>query len=191
MSLPGSDMDVVILGAGRDICAPAEQFTAAEKNAVVVKLQRLLEVLRRKGLVEGKGRLLAHARVPIVKVLLRLGTKSMSVDISMGVQNGAAAVELIQHHVMGRAPVRPLVIVLKAILKDRELNEVFTGGISSYVLFNMVSLPQGHPLHSTLIKFEIVAIGHIYACYLVKLCEATRACGIHSVGCIAVHSRSV
>ncbi|CAD7704632.1 unnamed protein product, partial [Ostreobium quekettii] len=147
LSLPGSDMDVVILGAGRDICAPAESFTTVEKNAVVQKLGMLLENLKRRGLVAGRGRVLASAKVPIVKVLMRLGSKALSVDISMGVKNGAAAVELIQSYVMGMPTVRPLVVVLKAILKERNLNEVYSGGISSYVLFNMVVshlVSEGH-----------------------------------------------
>jgi DNA polymerase sigma len=35
-------------------------------------------------------------------------------------------------------PLRPLVLVIKAMLKEAGLNEVFTGGLSSYSLVNMV-----------------------------------------------------
>jgi len=34
-------------------------------------------------------------------------------------------------------PLRPLVLTAKALLKEAGLNEVFTGGLSSYSLFNM------------------------------------------------------
>lgn len=36
------------------------------------------------------------------------------------------------------APLRPLVLALKSLLKDRHLNEVVTGGMGTYALSNMV-----------------------------------------------------
>jgi DNA polymerase sigma len=35
-------------------------------------------------------------------------------------------------------PLRPLLLVLKALLREAGLNEVFSGGLSSYSLFSMV-----------------------------------------------------
>lgn len=39
----------------------------------------------------------------------------------------------------GLPPMRPLVIVLKVFLQQRELNEVYSGGIGSYALLVMVA----------------------------------------------------
>lgn len=53
---------------------------------------------------------------------------SFAADISMGVANGVAAVYLVRRMVELMPPLRPLVLVLKACLKEAGLNEVFTGG---------------------------------------------------------------
>lgn len=43
-----------------------------------------------------------------------------------------------REQVQAYAPLRPLVLSLKALLKDRHLNEVVTGGMGTYALSNMV-----------------------------------------------------
>jgi DNA polymerase sigma len=50
----------------------------------------------------------------------------------------AAIVTLPVLQVSALPPLRPLVLVIKAMLKEAGLNEVFTGGLSSYSLVNMV-----------------------------------------------------
>jgi hypothetical protein len=62
----------------------------------------------------------------------------LPVDLSLGVENGAAAVSFMTRQVQALPPLRPLVLVIKAMLKEAGLNEVFTGGLSSYSLVNMV-----------------------------------------------------
>jgi hypothetical protein len=62
----------------------------------------------------------------------------LPVDLSLGVENGAAAVSFMTRQVRALPPLRPLVLVIKAMLKEAGLNEVFTGGLSSYSLVNMV-----------------------------------------------------
>lgn len=81
---------------------------------------------------------MVEARIPIMKATLHSRNIQFKTDISMGVRNAADAVGLICHHVSQTPIVRPLVLVLKALLKETNLNEVYTGGISSYVLFNLV-----------------------------------------------------
>lgn len=56
----------------------------------------------------------------------------------MGVSNGAQAVHFAVTQVQAIPPLRALLLVLKAFLKERGLNEVRTGGLSSYSLLNMV-----------------------------------------------------
>lgn len=84
---------------------------------------------------------MVEARVPIMKATLRSKGLDFKADISMGVKNAADAIGLICQHVSQTPMVRPLVLVLKALLRNAKLNEVYTGGISSYVLFNLVRLP--------------------------------------------------
>ncbi|GMH38318.1 hypothetical protein BSKO_06202 [Bryopsis sp. KO-2023] len=138
VALPCSDLDIVILGVGTQIFAPAEQFTVKDKKRVIQKLQHLQDNLERNDHLEVGKCQVVSARVPVMKATLKSKGLEFKTDISMGVRNAAAAVGLICQHVSRNPAIRPLVLVLKAILKQAGLNEVFTGGISSYVLFNLV-----------------------------------------------------
>jgi DNA polymerase sigma len=70
-------------------------------------------------------------------------------DISLGATNGAAAVDFVRRQVLALPPLRPLCLVAKAFLRERGLNEVFTGGLSSYSVINMVlaHLQVGEAIH--------------------------------------------
>ena len=120
------------LGAPPNSFAPPPAHPPApprdQRRTLTERLRTLLKALRKAGLVEGKP-LVIKARVPIIKCKLRLGVQ---VDVSLGAANGAAAVEYVQRQVVALPPLRPLVLVVKAVLKEAGLNEVFRGGLSSY-----------------------------------------------------------
>lgn len=62
----------------------------------------------------------------------------VKVDISFNINNGVKSNELIKHY-MNVFPMLPkLVFVLKQFLVQRDMNEVFYGGISTYSLIYMV-----------------------------------------------------
>lgn len=85
--------------------------------------------------------LIRSARVPVIRVSesrIPGSDRTIKVDISMGVSNGARAVSFVQRQVQAMPPLRPLVLVLKALLKQHNLNEARLGGLSSYCLLNMV-----------------------------------------------------
>jgi non-canonical poly(A) RNA polymerase PAPD5/7 len=58
----------------------------------------------------------------------------VKVDISFNMQNGVRSAKLITDFKAKFPVLAPLVMVLKHFLLERDLNEVFTGGISSYSL---------------------------------------------------------
>ena len=58
--------------------------------------------------------------------------------MSMGVTNGLDAVRFAMHHIKALPPLRPLMLTLKALLKECKLHDVATGGLGSYSLLNMV-----------------------------------------------------
>ena len=61
----------------------------------------------------------------------------VKVDISFNMNNGVRSAELVKKF-RSRFPALPkLVLVLKQYLLQRDLNEVFTGGVSSYSLILM------------------------------------------------------
>ncbi|KAE9458117.1 hypothetical protein C3L33_09983, partial [Rhododendron williamsianum] len=119
--LPTSDIDVVILGS--DIRSPQ------------MGLQALARALSQRGVAK-KIQVIAKARVPIIKFVEK--RSGIAFDISFDVDNGPKAAEFIEDAVLKWPPLRPLCLILKVFLQQRELNEVYTGGIGSYALLTML-----------------------------------------------------
>lgn len=125
--LPTSDIDLVVFGKWETL-----------------PLWTLEEALRKRNVAdENSIKVLDKATVPIIK--LTDSFTEVKVDISFNVKSGVKAACLIKEF-KEKYPVLPyLVLVLKQFLLQRDLNEVFTGGIGSYSLFLMaVSFLQLH-----------------------------------------------
>lgn len=136
--LPSSDIDVVILGSGLQI---------PQKGLVA-----LSRALSQRGLAKNI-QVIGKARVPIVKFVEK--KSGVAFDISFDVQNGPLAAVFIKDALSKCPPLRPLCLILKVFLQQRELNEVYSGGIGSYALLAMLmamlqSLPksQAAPEHN-------------------------------------------
>lgn len=88
--------------------------------------------------------MLDKASVPIIKLTDK--RSDIKVDISFNMSNGLKSAELIKEFKREYPVLSKLVYVLKQFLLERDLNEVFTGGISSYSLILMcISFLQLHP----------------------------------------------
>nr|CAD7195214.1 unnamed protein product [Timema douglasi] len=126
--LPTSDIDLVVIGKWKTL-----------------PLRSLEQALLEHGIAEPTSlKVLDKASVPIVKLTDK--QSDVKVDISFNMSNGVRSAQLIKEF-KHRFPVLPkLVFVLKHFLLQRDLNEVFTGGISSYSLILMtISFLQLHP----------------------------------------------
>ncbi|XP_049891401.1 terminal nucleotidyltransferase 4A isoform X2 [Epinephelus moara] len=126
--LPTSDIDLVVFGKWER-----------------PPLQELEQALRKHNVAEPFSiKVLDKATVPIIKLTDQ--ETEVKVDISFNVETGVKAASFIKDYVK-TYPVLPyLIFVLKQFLLQRDLNEVFTGGISSYSLILMViSFLQLHP----------------------------------------------
>lgn len=89
-------------------------------------------------------KVLDKASVPIIKLTDK--ATEIKVDISFNMSNGVKSADLIKTFKQEYPVLTKLVYVLKQFLLERDLNEVFTGGISSYSLILMViSFLQLHP----------------------------------------------
>ncbi|KAL1537776.1 polynucleotide adenylyltransferase [Salvia divinorum] len=119
--LPSSDIDVVILGS--NVRTP------------LIGLQALSRALSQRGIAK-KMQVIAKARIPIIKFVEK--QSGFSFDISFDVHNGPKAAEFIKDAVSTWPPLKPLCLILKVFLQQRELNEVYTGGIGSYALLSML-----------------------------------------------------
>uniref|UniRef100_A0A1J3H8V1 polynucleotide adenylyltransferase n=1 Tax=Noccaea caerulescens TaxID=107243 RepID=A0A1J3H8V1_NOCCA len=144
--LPTSDIDVVILESG--ITNPQ------------LGLRALSRALSQRGIAKNI-LVIAKARVPIIKFVEK--KSSISFDLSFDMENGPKAAEFIQDAVLRLPPLRPLCMILKVFLQQRELNEVYSGGIGSYALLAMLisflkylkdgRSPPEHNLGVLLVKF--------------------------------------
>lgn len=93
------------------------------------------EFLERGVAQEESIKVLDKASVPIVKLVDK--KTEIKVDISFNMSNGVKSAELIKTYMEQFPVLSKLVYVLKQFLLERDLNEVFTGGISSYSLILM------------------------------------------------------
>ncbi|KAJ4843323.1 hypothetical protein Tsubulata_020929 [Turnera subulata] len=128
--LPTSDIDVVILDSGI-------------KNAAT-GLQALSRALSQKGIAK-KIQVIAKARVPIIKFVEKKSGVSFDMLhilpvelLSFDAVNGPKAADFIKDAVSKWPPIQPLCLILKVFLQQRELNEVYSGGIGSYALLAML-----------------------------------------------------
>ncbi|EOA13184.1 hypothetical protein CARUB_v10026211mg [Capsella rubella] len=144
--LPTSDIDVVILESG---------LTNPQLG-----LRALSRALSQRGIAKNI-QVIAKARVPIIKFVEK--KSNIAFDLSFDMDNGPKAAEFIQDAVSKLPPLRPLCLILKVFLQQRELNEVYSGGIGSYALLAMLiaflkylkdgrSAPE-HNLGVLLVKF--------------------------------------
>ncbi|XP_070574388.1 terminal nucleotidyltransferase 4B-like [Ptychodera flava] len=132
--LPTSDIDLVVFGDWESL-----------------PLFTLEKELRANGIAqEGSIKVLDKATVPIVKLTDR--RTEVKVDISFNMVNGVKSAQLIKTFMKEHPILSYLVLVLKQYLLERDLNEVFTGGISSYSLIlmtvNFLQLHQRLPVMS-------------------------------------------
>ncbi|XP_022092070.1 non-canonical poly(A) RNA polymerase PAPD7-like [Acanthaster planci] len=125
--LPTSDIDLVVFGDLGD-CPFFRIGNELEKSHIAEM---------------GSIKVLDKASVPIVK--LTDDQTKVKVDISFNMRSGIACAKLIEDFIKQFPCLPHLVFVLKQFLLQRELNEVWTGGISSYSLILMaVSFLQMH-----------------------------------------------
>lgn len=75
-------------------------------------------------------------QVPIIKVTE--ANTEIRLDISFNMTNGVGSAELILRYLEKYPCLRYLAMVLKQFLLQRDLNEVWTGGIGSYSLILMI-----------------------------------------------------
>ncbi|XP_014236265.1 non-canonical poly(A) RNA polymerase PAPD5-like isoform X1 [Trichogramma pretiosum] len=126
--LPTSDIDIVVIGLWTNLPLHTLERALIDENIVEPSFVKVLD----------------RASVPIVKLVDK--ESEIKVDISFNMNNGVKSAELIKVFKCQYPALEKLVMVLKQFLLQRDLNEVFTGGISSYSLILMtISFLQLHP----------------------------------------------
>ena len=76
------------------------------------------------------------ARIPIVK--FDHARTHIAFDVSFDIESGLRTGKIVKKFIRQLPAMRPIVLVLKYFLAQRELNETYSGGIGSYVTQMMV-----------------------------------------------------
>ena len=77
-----------------------------------------------------------NAKVPIITGFY-ISTK-IHVDISLFKKNGVDAAEIINKIIAIYPEIRPLMLLIKYVIRQRNLNQIYTGGISSFIIFTLL-----------------------------------------------------
>ncbi|CAF0799919.1 unnamed protein product [Didymodactylos carnosus] len=126
--LPRSDLDLLV-------------YSVDQRNWKDDELYSLMKTLKdafcKCGIsTEGNINVLNYASTPIIKLVDN--ETELRVDMSFNMNNGVRSAHLISKYLKEFPLLRYLVFVLKQYLVQHDLNEVWTGGISSYSLILML-----------------------------------------------------
>ena len=145
LSLPSSDLDFVICLPAVHKNAPAVAPGVLEgRNAINESSQKLLaRKLKGESWIDPRSiKIIDRTVVPVIKVSTKDNrSRMLHLDISFAgpEHHGLEAIEMITNITHELPMVRPLVLVLKQFLLDRSLLTAYTGGLSSYCLFLMLT----------------------------------------------------
>lgn len=126
--LPSSDVDLVIL----------DVVEVNDSKLTAKHLRQLAKVLEKKKWVESL-LCLDAAKVPVLKLVS--AETSVPIDItfeSAATHSGLLARDLVKRYADNMPELYPLAIVFKQLLRERDLNDAYTGGLSSYSVVLMI-----------------------------------------------------
>lgn len=124
-----SDLDVVIVGLLSPDSKEHQGYKSAGRVEVNRHLANLKSCLFRKGMVTCVH--IRNARLPILKCKLRSGAE---LDVSISNDSGVKAAQFLATEVRNRRALRPLVLVVKMLLRHEGLADGSSGGLSSFAL---------------------------------------------------------
>ena len=121
LNLPQSDIDLLV-------------YHPQVKD--ITMINRLSNALLKSGICRSIEPL-KHTRVPLIKVVDK--QSGIHLDISFNRTNGIYCVKLVKYLQKKYPELRPMIMVLKAFLKSRQLNETYHGGVGSFLLTMLVT----------------------------------------------------
>jgi len=133
LALKCADIDLVVMGVGPEPCAGGGGFSRNDREELVRMLRKIEKALRREKIV-WKANVISTAKVPIIK----MNAGRYAVDLTVGASNGLSAVQWIKDQVRDFAAMRPIILVLKKLLKVHHLDDASTGGCGGYLLVSLV-----------------------------------------------------
>jgi non-canonical poly(A) RNA polymerase PAPD5/7 len=130
--LPDSDIDILIVQQSENKINEENSEIEKDKiSEIIKKIYNILFDTKNFTYIE-----MIKAKVPIIKCTLK--ETEVNVDISFFRKNGADAVKTIEKIIDIFPEIRPLTLVIKYTLRQRQLNEIYKGGISSFIIFSLI-----------------------------------------------------
>ena len=131
LSLPNSDIDLCIFPKNN---SNIKKILPALQINILKQIQKIL--WKTDKFINPQ---LINAKTPIIKVKYNYSILiSYDIDISFGHKNGYAATKIINKILDNYPYIKPIILLLKYFLKQKKLNQTYTGGISSFCLFSLV-----------------------------------------------------
>ena len=139
LSLPDSDIDMLIIESEEkekeknndsDNNNNAE-INKSKVNEIIKNIYNILYSTNKFSYIE-----MIKAKVPIIKCTLK--ETGINVDISFFRKNGTDAVDIIDKVLKEYPEIKPLTLVIKYMLRQRQLNEIYKGGVSSFIIFSLI-----------------------------------------------------
>ncbi|KAJ7144775.1 hypothetical protein C8R43DRAFT_1070614 [Mycena crocata] len=134
LCLPTGDMDIAVMT--REVIPPSEKKRPLFQMSTILKSARLTWDVQ----------VNFRARVPILtfKSLPEYG--SFSVDVGINNEDGPRAIEIVNEYLYKMPALRPLILIVKGFLSQRNLNNAAHGGLGSYAVILMcISFLQLNP----------------------------------------------
>lgn len=147
--LPDSDVDIVIISSGN-----------LDSMSVLKSLDRLFRQSDCFVFVK----MVEFAKVPVLKAVYK--ETQINVDISVNRKNGYEARNIIQSVIQVNPSIKYILYVIKYFLRQRSLNESYRGGISSFIIFNLVYVYFTYFNQTTAIPKENITLSHILCGFL-------------------------
>jgi len=145
-----SDSETVAFGsAANNLCIPGSDVDLVVFNTPKGAIHRISRWFRSQRMVEYM-EVIAKARIPIIK--LRLNKSPYTVDISFDQKGGPETGKLIRSILKSTPTIRPLLLLLKYFLSERDLNETYRGGVGSHCCLMMVISMLQHTRRKLLSK---------------------------------------
>jgi len=136
LCVPTSDIDMVIFGVALSQQNSNVDGVQVDANTFAIeclyKLAKNLEEIAQRNSIE----VIDTAKVPIIK--MRDRKSGIEVDISFGVTSGKENSKVVLEYCKKYPLVKPLTLVIKYYLKQKFLNNSWSGGIGSYTLVIMI-----------------------------------------------------
>lgn len=130
LSLPNSDIDILIIEKNHQ----KEISAKKDENTIYKNLENIFNVLNNQNIFENLE--IIHAKVPIITGLYK--ETKIHVDISLYKKNEIQSAEIIKKLISVYPEIKPLMLLIKYIIRQRNLNQIYTGGVSSFILFTLL-----------------------------------------------------